>query len=265
MFRMLDFDADGYLHASDIVEAQQFIDELSDFGEELTKLAQYYIDVYLESGGEFKFSDMINMHKYKDLLDDSANKPKEEKKQRKDGEPEVDEFIKFRSKAIDEIKMKVMGEPEQYKESSVFVASKAQIEKAKQRERMLRSLAYQQNLEKQKQQAEQEGGDIPAVKRLKAILTKENKIRDPFRVKKSVQFMIALSGSDDDEEGKEGQGLNSQQIEEALNVDTGDQEAANSHFEKKTKILVVNATDEIEDFVERRSKKSQLSKEQRNS
>lgn len=32
MFRMLDFDDDGYLHASDLVQAQQYIDELSDFG-----------------------------------------------------------------------------------------------------------------------------------------------------------------------------------------------------------------------------------------
>ena len=35
MFKMLDFDDDNYLHASDLVEAQEIIDELSDFGEEL--------------------------------------------------------------------------------------------------------------------------------------------------------------------------------------------------------------------------------------
>ena len=35
MFKMLDFDGDNYLHASDLVEAQEIIDELSDFGEEL--------------------------------------------------------------------------------------------------------------------------------------------------------------------------------------------------------------------------------------
>ena len=43
MFRMLDFDDDGYLHASDLVKAQQYVDELSDFGQELSKLAKYYI------------------------------------------------------------------------------------------------------------------------------------------------------------------------------------------------------------------------------
>ena len=37
--------------------------------------------------------------------------------------------------------MKVMGEREQYKDSSVFIASKAQIEKFKQRERMMRNMA----------------------------------------------------------------------------------------------------------------------------
>jgi len=43
MFRLLDFDNDGILHASDLVQAQQFVDELSDFGQELTTLANYYI------------------------------------------------------------------------------------------------------------------------------------------------------------------------------------------------------------------------------
>lgn len=32
MFRMLDFDGDGYLHASDLVQAQGFLEEESDFG-----------------------------------------------------------------------------------------------------------------------------------------------------------------------------------------------------------------------------------------
>ena len=54
---------------------------------------------------------MIDIHRYKDLLD-ASSKPNEEVKKKKEGEPEVDEFIKFRSKGIDEIKMKIMGEPE---------------------------------------------------------------------------------------------------------------------------------------------------------
>ena len=32
MFKLLDFDNDGYLHASDLVQAQQFVEEESDFG-----------------------------------------------------------------------------------------------------------------------------------------------------------------------------------------------------------------------------------------
>ena len=35
MFKMLDFDSDGYLHASDLVRAQELIDIESDFGQEL--------------------------------------------------------------------------------------------------------------------------------------------------------------------------------------------------------------------------------------
>ena len=54
MFKMLDFDDDGYLHASDLVQAQQFVDELSDFGQELAKLSNYYIQQYLKSRGKVR-------------------------------------------------------------------------------------------------------------------------------------------------------------------------------------------------------------------
>lgn len=47
MFKMLDFDEDGYLHASDLVKAQEFCDDMSEFGEEITKLSNYYIKIYL--------------------------------------------------------------------------------------------------------------------------------------------------------------------------------------------------------------------------
>ena len=72
MFKMLDIDGDGYLHASDIVEVQDIIDELSDFGEEITKLSQYYLNTYLESRGKIRDAEKINIYKYKDLLDDSG-------------------------------------------------------------------------------------------------------------------------------------------------------------------------------------------------
>jgi len=37
---------------------------------------------------------------------------------------DTDAFIKFRSCAIDEIKLKIFAEPEKLKETSVFLASK---------------------------------------------------------------------------------------------------------------------------------------------
>ena len=55
---------------------------------------------------------------------------------------------------------------------------------------MLQSLARQQTLE----QNQQDGFQNP-LKQLKAIITRENKIRDPFRVKKGVTFMISLNNS----------------------------------------------------------------------
>ena len=69
MFRILDFDGDGYLHASDLVQAQSYCDELSEFGDEITKLSDYYIKIYLESRSKIKIADRINLHRYKDLLD----------------------------------------------------------------------------------------------------------------------------------------------------------------------------------------------------
>jgi hypothetical protein len=43
----------------------------------------------------------------------------------------MDAFIKFKSCGIEEIKLKAMSPAEKYKDSSVFIASKAQIELAK--------------------------------------------------------------------------------------------------------------------------------------
>ena len=100
-----------------------------------------------------KLADQINIYRYKDLLDDSGNSPQKKpapKFSKKTGDEEADQialdaeaFIKFRSCGIDEIKMKIMAEPEAHKDTSVFIASRAQLEKAKQRERMLRQMARQ--------------------------------------------------------------------------------------------------------------------------
>ena len=43
MFKLLDFDNDGYLHASDMIQTQEHIDPESDFGEEIQKLMDYYL------------------------------------------------------------------------------------------------------------------------------------------------------------------------------------------------------------------------------
>ena len=156
MFKMLDIDGDGYLHASDLVECQDIIDELSDFGEEVTKLSQYYLNTYLESRGKIRDAEKINIYKYKDLLvldDSSTPQPPSKKAEAKKNQAttpapaapataeakteenenaeEDEEFVKFRSCGIDEIKNKIMAEPEKFKETSVFIASKAQIERAK--------------------------------------------------------------------------------------------------------------------------------------
>lgn len=69
MFKMLDFDDDGYLHASDLVNAQAYCDELSEFGEELAKLSNYYIKIYLASRSKIKIADRINLYRYMNLLD----------------------------------------------------------------------------------------------------------------------------------------------------------------------------------------------------
>ena len=49
MFRMLDFDNDGFLDARDLDKAQEFVDKQSDFGAELSKLTSYYVKIYLKS------------------------------------------------------------------------------------------------------------------------------------------------------------------------------------------------------------------------
>ena len=49
---------------------------MSDFGNEIQKLSNYYINTYLASRGKIKLADRINIHKYKDLLDDSGSNKK---------------------------------------------------------------------------------------------------------------------------------------------------------------------------------------------
>ena len=57
MFKLIDFDNDGIIHASDLVEAQQYIEELSDFGQEMAKLSEHYIQSYLKMKGKLSYTD----------------------------------------------------------------------------------------------------------------------------------------------------------------------------------------------------------------
>ena len=68
MFQMLDFDEDGYLHASDLVQAQQYVDEMSDFGEELQSLTSHYTNSFMAGRGTLKWNDQINVQKFNDIL-----------------------------------------------------------------------------------------------------------------------------------------------------------------------------------------------------
>ena len=67
---------------------------------------------------------------------DKAKAEREKRRQKATTEEElaaleIEEFNKFRSCGIEEIKMKIMSKPEKYKDSSVFIANKEQIAKAK--------------------------------------------------------------------------------------------------------------------------------------
>ena len=52
--------------------------------------------------------------------------------------------------------------------------------------------------------AERDGQqDAPTSKLLKAIIMKENRLKDPFRIKKSVTFMIELDENDGENDSQE--------------------------------------------------------------
>ena len=139
MFKMLDFDEDGIIHASDLVRANEYIDEVSEFGEELSLLSNHYIQAYLKNRGILSFTDKITLYRYKNILikgqEDArkallgsnappdADESSELKKSRKKLS-ESDTFLKFCSCGIEELKNKMMSEPQKYKEDSVFIANR---------------------------------------------------------------------------------------------------------------------------------------------
>lgn len=184
-------------------------------------------------------------------------------------------FMKFRSCGIDEIKLKVMSTPEKHKESSVFIASKAQIELAKQRELLQRKMdSEQQAMDPTHKKIAQTN------KQLKAILAKENKLKDPFRTKKAVTFTINLASEEDEDldedEQAEYDSMDGSQLtlkeqsspdKVARDVESNNSKSSSKKASptKKAKVLVVNATDEVQELNQKSTKASVLSKSQRNS
>ena len=247
------------------------------------------------------------MFRYKDLLDDSGepgkkknpssslnfqaamsqSEPSKEeegaedgKKVKKPSNPEdeaqkalSEAFMKFRSCGIDEIKLKVMSAPEKHKESSVFIASKAQIELAKQRELLQRKMDSElQAMDPTHKKIAQTN------KQLKAILAKENKLKDPFRTKKAVTFTINLASEEDEDldedeqaeyDSMDGSTLKEQSSPERVVRDVESKNSKSSSKKasptKKAKVLVVNATDDVQELNQKSTKASVLSKSQRNS
>ena len=87
----------------------------------------------------------------------------------------------FQSCAIEELKKKSMDKPEKHKATSVFIASKEQIERAKELEQKIR-----ESLKKQDPDGKARSAQI------KSILTATNIKRDPNREKKLVQFKLSI-------------------------------------------------------------------------
>ena len=87
----------------------------------------------------------------------------------------------FWSCAIEELKKKSMDKPEKHKATSVFIASKEQIERAKELEQKIRESLKKQDPEGKARSAQ-----------IKSILTATNIKRDPNREKKLVQFKLSI-------------------------------------------------------------------------
>ena len=199
--------------------------------------------------------------------------------------------MKFRSCGIEEIKTKIMAAPEKHKETSVFIASKAQIERAKAREKELLNLRKQQTIEQAKADGILQGNQV---KQLKAIIQKENKIKDPFRMKKAVTFRINLTNQsdnedDDDEDGEDGESAmeestsdqqkqqkdNSGNARQTTSQESNDTSSSAGKRRKKQKnsgnagaeekVMVVSVKDDVEDVSKANPKRTFLSKEQKNS
>ena len=141
MFRMLDFDGDGYLHACDLVRAQELVDAGSDFGGELQKLVDFYVRTQLKNRGPGSDHDKINLHKYKWLTElGGATEAEVEAQPAGDQLADGQKKPNYKSCALEELKTKSLAEPEAHKAHSVFIASKAQLERAKKLEEQIKEM-----------------------------------------------------------------------------------------------------------------------------
>ena len=147
-----------------------------------------------------------------------------------------------------------MAEPQKYKDTTVFIANREQIERARKREQLMRNLA--------RQQLDQDEGQIvhQPSKIIKNIMLAENRPKDPLRIKKQVNFMIELSDSSDSDDDR---GRPYESENESENSDAIVQPIIPEKKKKPAKIFVVKPIDEVQES-HWKAKKFHLSKEQRN-
>ena len=94
--------------------------------------------------------------------------------------------------------------------------------------------------------------DLNPNKVLKAIISKENRMKDPFRVKKTVQFVITMSESEDEVPAQgsvvgEEEEADPEAEPEANASPKKSPKSDGGDSEKKPKMIVVGATDEVQD------------------
>ena len=87
---------------------------------------------------------------------------------------------------------------------------------------------------------------------LKAIISKENRMKDPFRVKKTVQFVIQMSDSEDDAPANTSVVGEDEEADPEAEPDPAaspkkSPKSSDGESEKKPKIIVVGATDEVQE------------------
>ena len=151
-----------------------------------------------------------------------------------------------------------MSPPEKFKDQSVFLANKAQVELMKEKKARLEILAYAQSLEAQADKG------VTQAKVLKSIIPEQNRLKDPMRNKKSVKFYLQVE-QEDDEESDDGRSVDSGKEEELKKTESLPKDGViRRHEEKKPPLVfVVETRDEVTDQ-QWKAKKFHLSLKERN-